>query len=180
LGSSGLGKQFLILFTLLFTFTSDIRGAMFYFCHWYSHQNKWNRPASAKVFAVTPARAEKSECAAFFGCMERLGTMSKGIAGFYESVIWFIHYQIITATIQRASRTSLGAPAMVNRLRLNNCPRAPLHDAILVDREAVSMCPRERRLAGRGGMKEAHPPSEQARTAHALLTVQGSPGELLL
>jgi hypothetical protein len=69
---------------------------------------------------------------------------------FCESLRRCIHSHIITATIERPSRTSPGALSLVDAFNLTNCPRPPPHNAVLVHCEAASMGSRER-LAGRGG-----------------------------
>jgi hypothetical protein len=71
----------------------------------------------------------------------------------------FVYSQIIIVTIERPSCTSPGAPPLVDALRPIKFQRLPPHDAILVRREAVLICRRGRRLAGR---------SENARGASAI------------
>jgi hypothetical protein len=85
------------------------------------------------------------------------------LPGFRESLMWFIHSQAIIATIKRPSRTSPGAPSLIDTLNLTNCPKP--HNAILLRYEGVSMCPRGRRLAGRGEVGEGHSLSELVQAA---------------
>jgi hypothetical protein len=75
--------------------------------------------------------------------------VKRNCRAFCESLVRSIHLQVIFATIERPSRTSAGAPSLVDALHLTNCPRP--HNPILLHSETASICPRGRRLAGRGG-----------------------------
>jgi hypothetical protein len=81
--------------------------------------------------------------------LQRLPT-SEGITGiFYQSSNWFIHPQIIIATIERLSRISSGPLSLVDALGPTKSRRPTQAEEIYLHCEATAMRPRGRRLAGR-------------------------------
>jgi hypothetical protein len=80
-----------------------------------------------------------------------LDNVERHCRALFESLMRFIHSQIITATIERPSCTSPGAPSLADALDLTKCPRPPPHNAVPVPCKAVLICPHGRRLADCGG-----------------------------
>jgi hypothetical protein len=82
-----------------------------------------------------------------------LDNVKRNSRAFCESLIRFIQYQIMIATIERLSRISPGAAFLVDALHPTNFLQPTMHQSTQspVRCEAASMRPRGRRPAGSGG-----------------------------
>jgi hypothetical protein len=56
--------------------------------------------------------------------------IQRNCRAFHEALIWFIHSQIIIATIERPSRTSPGAQSLVDALHSTNAGRSIQPDEV--------------------------------------------------
>jgi hypothetical protein len=83
-----------------------------------------------------------------------------------EPLMWLIHYQITFATIERPSRTSPGAPSLVDTLHSTNSPRPILHQPTQWSCVAkwFRCVPVDEGSRVTVDVGEAHAPSELVRT----------------
>jgi hypothetical protein len=115
------------------------------------HQNKWNGLGAVKVFAACSLGQRIQSPLPLSATEKDLSQWQKELLVFCEPLMQFIHFQVIIATTEQPNRRSPGVPSLFDALHLTNCPRPSPHNSTLVRCEAVSMCPHEWRLAGRGG-----------------------------